>query len=120
MDSFLRLVAAQGVSDLHFHAGNTPIVRFEGALLPLPFRVLSELDTNKMLIEMLSPAQRKEFEAQQELDFVYELPGIGRFRANFMVQTKGMGAVFRVIPTTLTSACWPRAHCWSSLRSTGR
>ena len=44
-DSFLRLVAEQGASDLHFHAGNVPIIRHEGDLLPLPFRVLSELET---------------------------------------------------------------------------
>src|SRR5207249_3024376 len=50
IDSFLRLVAEQGASDLHFHAGNVPIIRYEGALMPLPFRVLSEVETSRLLL----------------------------------------------------------------------
>ena len=96
-DSFLRLVAEQGASDLHFHAGNVPIIRYEGDLLPLPFRVLSELETSRFLLELLSEEQRAEFEKKRELDFVYELPGVARFRANVFVQSQGLGSVFRVI-----------------------
>ena len=97
IDSFLRLVVDQGVSDLHFHAGNVPIVRHEGELLPLPFRVLSELETSRFLLEMMTEDQRAHFEQEQEVDFVYELPGVARFRANVFVQSQGYGAVFRVI-----------------------
>ena len=101
IDSFLRLVAQQGASDLHFHAGNVPIIRHEGELLPLPFRVLSELETSRFLLEILSEEQRAEFEKKRELDLVYELPGVARFRANVFVQSHGLGAVFRVIPNAL-------------------
>src|SRR5438067_11689062 len=97
IDSFLRLVAQQGASDLHFHAGNVPIIRHEGELLPLPFRVLSELETSRFLLEILSEEQRAEFEKKRELDLVYELPGVARFRGNIFVQSQGLGAVFRVI-----------------------
>jgi len=96
-DSFLRLVAEQGASDLHFHAGNVPIIRHDGDLLPLPFRVLSELETSRFLLEVMTEEQRAEFEKKRELDFVYELAGVGRFRANVFVQSQGLGSVFRVI-----------------------
>jgi len=96
-DSFLRLVAEQGASDLHFHAGNVPIIRHEGDLLPLPFRVLSELETSRFLLEIMTEEQRAEFEKKRELDFMYELPGVARFRANVFVQSQGLGSVFRVI-----------------------
>jgi twitching motility protein PilT len=96
-DSFLRLVAEQGASDLHFHAGNVPIIRYEGDLLPLPFRVLSELETSRFLLELLTEEQRAEFDKKHELDFMYELPGVARFRANVFVQSQGLGSVFRVI-----------------------
>src|SRR5438128_5936319 len=96
-DSFLRLVAEQGASDLHFHAGNLPIIRHEGDLLALPFRVLSELETSRFLLEILTDEQRAEFEKKRELDLVYEVPGVARFRANIFVQSQGLGAVFRVI-----------------------
>ena len=97
IDSFLRLVAEQGVSDLHFHAGNVPIIRHEGELLPLPFRLLTEIEAQRFLLEMMTPEQREEFERNQEVDFVYELPGVARFRANVFLQSHGPGAVFRVI-----------------------
>src|ERR1700704_282834 len=100
IDSFLRLVAEQGASDLHFHAGNVPIIRHEGELMPLPFRVLSEVETSRFLLELLGEEQQAQFEKTQETDFVYSIEGVARFRANIFVQSQGLGAggVFRVIP----------------------
>ena len=98
IDSFLRLVAQQGASDLHFHAGNVPIIRHEGELMPLPFRVLSEVETGRFLLEIMSEEQKAEFERDMESDFVYSIEGVARFRANVFVQSSGLGAVFRVIP----------------------
>jgi len=98
IDSFLRLVAEQGASDLHFHAGNVPIIRHEGELMPLPFRVLSEVETSQFLLELLGEEQKQEFERTQEADLVYSIEGVARFRVNMFVQSAGLGAVFRVIP----------------------
>jgi twitching motility protein PilT len=98
IDSFLRLVADQGASDLHFHAGNVPIIRHEGELMPLPFRVLSEVETSRFLLELLGEEQRAQFEKTQEADLVYSIEGVARFRVNIFVQSHGLGAVFRVIP----------------------
>src|SRR5690606_33196374 len=36
--------------------------------------------------------------------FAYEIPGLSRFRANFFCDRKGVGAVFRVIPTKILTA----------------
>src|SRR5207245_4564735 len=96
-DSCLRLVAEQGASDLHFHAGNVPTFRHEGDRPPLSCRVLSELETSRFLLEIMTEEQRAEFEKKRELDFMYELPGVARFRANVFVQSQGLGSVFRVI-----------------------
>jgi twitching motility protein PilT len=101
MDSFLRLVAEQGASDLHFHAGNVPIIRHEGELMPLPFRQLSDVETSRFLLELMTPQQRAEFEENKEADFIYAIEGLARFRANVFVQSQGLGAVFRVIPNQL-------------------
>ena len=98
IDSFLRLVAHQGASDLHFHAGNVPIIRHEGELMPLPFRILSEVETSRFLLEIMGEEQRAAFDKDQEADFVYSIEGVARFRANVFVQSHGLGAVFRVIP----------------------
>jgi twitching motility protein PilT len=101
IDVFLRLVNEQRASDLHFHAGTTPKIRINGDLLPLNFRELTIYETKGFLYEILTPKQQQEFEQSQGLDFMYELPGVCRFRANAFYQYNGIGAVFRVIPDKL-------------------
>jgi len=98
IDSFLRLVTDQRASDLHFHAGTIPTIRHHGELLPLPFRAVSAEETKRFLYEILSPAQREAFEASFDLDFAYAISGVARFRVNLTMGSRGMSAVFRVIP----------------------
>ena len=104
MDSFLRLVALQRASDLHMHAGMVPRIRFNGQLMPLNFRVLTEQETKRIIYEILTQHQKEEFENRQGLDFVYELKGVARFRANLFRHYNGIGSVFRVIPAKLPDA----------------
>jgi len=103
LDTFLRMAADQRASDLHFHAGKPPTVRYNGDLVPLPYRVLTEDETRRFIFEFLTPEQKDHLEREQELDFAYVLDGVARFRVNAFVQTAGLGAVFRVIPTTVPS-----------------
>src|SRR5205085_9361845 len=77
------------------------IIRHEGELMSLPFRVLSEVETSRFLLEIMSDEQRAEFERNQELDFVHAIEGLARFRANVFLQSGALGAVFRVIPNKL-------------------
>jgi twitching motility protein PilT len=101
IDSFLRLVVEQHASDLHFHAGTTPLIRHDGDLVPLNFRALSEHDSRRFLLEILTPEQREVLDRDQEIDLIYELGDIGRFRCNLFQQSRGMGAVFRIIPNRM-------------------
>ena len=104
IDSFLRLVTLQRASDLHLHAGMVPRIRFNGQLMPLNFRELTSQETKRFIYEILSPQQKEDFEKDQGLDFVYELEGEARFRANIFQHYNGIGSVFRVIPVKLPSA----------------
>jgi twitching motility protein PilT len=97
IDSFLRLVVEQGASDLHLGAGAPPTVRLNGELVPLPFRALSDLEARRLILEILSDAQRQTVENDKDLDVVYDV-GKGRFRGNVFFHKHGIGAVFRVIP----------------------
>jgi len=101
IDSFLRLVAEQQASDLHFHAGNPPLIRHDGDLIPLPFRTLTRDEVRRFVLEILSPEQKEQFDRTNELDLIYVIDGVGRFRTNVLMQTYGMGAVFRIIPQRL-------------------
>jgi twitching motility protein PilT len=101
IDSFLRLVLDQQASDLHFHAGNVPVVRHDGDLVPLPFRTLSDEETRRFVGEIMTDEQKERFERDREVDFAYDALGGARFRVNVFTQSRGVGAVFRIIPARL-------------------
>jgi len=103
LDSFLKLVAEQQASDLHFHAGGVPMIRHDGDLMPLPFRALTELEARRFIMEIATPEQQGTLQREQQVDFVYVLPDVGRFRASVFVQSRGIGAVFRVIRNHIPS-----------------
>ncbi len=103
LHSFFRLVVEQQVSDLHLHAGYPPTIRYNGDLLALPFRTLSENEVERLISEILTEEQREALDETAELDLLYDLPGVARFRGNVFVQSDGLGAVFRVIPCKVPS-----------------
>ncbi len=99
LDTFLRIAADQSASDLHFHAGKVPQVRYHGELSTMPFRVLSEPQVRAFLDELLTAEQQATLDRESQVDFAYELDGVGRFRGSVCRQSDGLSAVFRVIPT---------------------
>ena len=87
LDSFLRLVTEQNASDLHFCAGAVPTIRHT-ATRAAAFRKLTETEVRRFLVEILDDDQRERFENNSDLDFVYELDDIERFRCNFFRQAR--------------------------------
>ena len=63
---------------------------------------LSQDDVHRMIYDIMSDKQRKDFEELNELDFSFEM-GNNRFRVNAFIQRRGKSAAFRVIPTTILS-----------------
>ena len=56
-----------------------------------------------MLSEVAGPANWKIFDEGGDLDFAYEMDAASRFRCNFLKQSNGYGAVFRLIPTKIAT-----------------
>jgi twitching motility protein PilT len=112
IDSFLRQVALQRASDFHISAGNVPLIRYDGELMPIDFRPVTETELKRWLFEILTPEQQAKYERELNIDFVYALEGVARFRANVFQQSRGMAAVFRVVHyqvPTLDDLCFPVA-----------
>jgi twitching motility protein PilT len=104
IDELLRAAVAKGASDLHLKVGAYPMMRLQGALVPLSEeRRLSNLDTETMGAAVMSPTLAEKFKASQEIDLAYSVPGLGRFRCNVFQQRGTMGLVLRVIPTKILS-----------------
>jgi twitching motility protein PilT len=86
-------------SDLHLAAGLEPRIRVHGALEAVTgWPVLSQEELLSLLREIASAEDWEEYQRCGDLDFAYGLPGLARFRANFLRQENGGGAVFRIIP----------------------
>lgn len=103
LDELLRQCQYLGGSDLHITAGLPPMVRKDGKVVPLPFRPLSDTDTQRLVYDVLTTEQVKKFELTRELDFSYGVRGLGRYRFNVYRQRGSVGAAMRVIPQTVPS-----------------
>ena len=101
INNFLQYAVNMGASDLHLSAGAAPLMRVNGELKPLKWNVLDAKETLQLIGEVLTPEQQKSFSKQLDLDFCYEAPNIGSFRANILKQRNGVDAVFRIIPTAI-------------------
>ena len=101
IDHFFQKVKENGASDLHMAIGFPPLLRLRGDLFPLDAPVLTPESNQTILSEILSNEQFRELEHHKEFDKAYELAGVGRFRCNFFYQHRGIGAVFRLIPTDI-------------------
>ncbi|MGA1841796.1 MAG: type IV pilus twitching motility protein PilT [bacterium] len=101
IDAFFKLMREQGASDLHLVAGSQPILRVMGAMERVKYDILDNDSLRAMLYEIAPEDKVKLFEEKGDIDFSYEVPGLARYRANFFMQRKGIGAVFREIPETI-------------------
>jgi twitching motility protein PilT len=100
-------------SDLHLAAGLEPRIRRHGSLEPVEgWPVLSHEELCGLIREIASEPDWEGYEKSGDLDFAYGMEGVARFRANFLRQENGAGAVFRIIPediVPLESLNLPRA-----------
>ncbi|MFO0725326.1 MAG: PilT/PilU family type 4a pilus ATPase [Myxococcota bacterium] len=103
IDRFLKLMQERGASDLHLSVGRSPIFRLAGAMEPIRYRVLTDADFVRLIQPIAPPAMWEELGVSGDVDFAYEVPNLARFRVNLFKQERGLGAVFRIIPTKLLS-----------------
>ncbi len=94
----LKSVLAFKSSDLHLVVGSEPQIRIDKELRPLNLAVLDAKEIEEMAYSLIEDKQKKEFEEHNELDFSFQLDGIGRFRANYYRTIYGIGCAFRMIP----------------------
>ncbi len=94
---FLRLMASKRASDLFFSTGARPSIKIEGRTYGIGERPVSAADIEGMAMSVLTPAQKREFEEEMELNLAYQIPEHGRFRINLYRQKGDVGLVVRYI-----------------------
>lgn len=86
-------------SDLHLTVGKPPYLRHQGKLFFLPEEPLTAATVKPLVYSVLTPEQQQLLEKHLQLDFSFEVAGLGRYRANVYRQRLGWEGVFRFIPT---------------------
>ena len=106
INALFRAMIKAGGSDLHLSTGERPMFRKDGDVARLDeqlprFKGDQVMD---LLRPILPPNNRAEFEKDHDTDFAYEIEGVSRFRGNVFLDRRGVGCVFRTIPTEIITA----------------
>ncbi len=105
MDELFRMMKTVEASDLHLSSDEAPIMRIHGKIDRLADYAVHDHDMLKRVLFPIAPERnREQFEAEGDTDFAYEIPGVARYRCNFFMDRKGMGGVFRLIPSDVLTA----------------
>nr|WP_298413807.1 type IV pilus twitching motility protein PilT [uncultured Halomonas sp.] len=99
----LAFSAKQNASDLHLSAGLPPMIRVDGDIRRLNVAALEDREIRSLVYDIMGDVQRRDFEESLETDFSFEVPGVSRFRVNVFNHGRGVGAVFRVVPSEVLS-----------------
>jgi twitching motility protein PilU len=97
LSSLLKLMVDRKASDLYITAGLPPSMKINGRIEPVGQNKLSPEEASEIVLSMMSPSQREEFDATHECNFAVSETGVGRFRASAFVQRNQTGIVLRRI-----------------------
>ena len=103
IDQFFEVLINAGASDLHLGQGQPPKIRRHGEIIAIRNEELTHDEMAYMMSEICGPERWQRYEEIGDLDFAYEMDEHSRFRCNFLKQSHGYGAVFRLIPTKIMS-----------------
>ena len=99
----LAFSVKNAASDLHLSAGLPPMIRVDGDIRRVNVPPMDNKAVQNMLYDIMNDRQRKDFEEFFETDFSFEIPGLARFRVNAFNHNRGVGGVFRTIPSNILS-----------------
>lgn len=94
---WLKILSAEGGSDLYLSTGAPPCAKFEGQLKPIASGILQPGEIKDIAYEIMDPTQQAEFEAELEMNLATSISGYGRFRINIFVQRNEVAIVARNI-----------------------
>jgi len=97
--ALLQEMIDKEASDLHITAGERPKLRVDGDICDSSVdHILSPKDTLQLAYSVLTEAQKKRFELEDELDFSFGIQNLARFRGNVFKQRGCVAMVLRMIP----------------------
>jgi len=105
---WLKILSAEGGSDLYLSTGAPPCAKFQGELKPISSEILQPGEIKDIAYEIMDSTQQAAFEQELEMNLAISVSGYGRFRINIFLQRNEVGIVARNIVADI-----PR---WQDLR----
>src|SRR6476469_2489214 len=104
IEVLLEEVVKRKASDLHIQVGLPPMLRVDGALMPVPSsEVLTEEGIESLVFSILDEDQKQILLKDKEFDFSFAFGDLGRFRVNAFHERGNMAAALRLIPNEIRS-----------------
>ncbi len=91
----------QKASDFHLSSEHFPMFRISGTMTAVSDQLFTTDIVKSLIYEILPERNRQEWEECKDTDFAYSLEGVARYRCNIFADRKGIGAVFRLIPSKI-------------------
>jgi twitching motility protein PilT len=102
LHSLLGQAVDAGASDVHLKVGQQPVMRHDGALLPMdgwPALEMAQLEEFLAIVSGRDTGRLSAFDQTGELDIAHTAPGLPRMRVNAFRQRGAISFAFRVIPS---------------------
>ncbi|MCA9297393.1 MAG: Flp pilus assembly complex ATPase component TadA, partial [Phycisphaerales bacterium] len=99
LNDILKTAFEHGASDIHLIADHPPMMRVNTIMTPMDYPILSPQSTASAVEEMLTEHQMARFKVDLDVDFSYEVDGLGRYRVNAHRQRGSVGMALRAIKT---------------------
>ncbi|CAK8713984.1 MAG: twitching motility protein PilT [Candidatus Electronema aureum] len=103
LDKVFKAAVDLKASDIHVLPGEPFMVRRLGKMIRLKSQPLTDASCRKVILEILNPEQQRVLRDEMQLDFAYDVEGLGRFRGSAMFHNNGLSCIFRVIPGKIPS-----------------
>ena len=99
--SFLKKAVALGASDEHLIVGQPPFLRVNGFMKKVVMPEITRSSITNILLEMAPTNISQQFNTEKDLDFIYEIPKLSRFRVNYSRRLGNPAIVIRNIPYSI-------------------
>lgn len=100
---FIEYAREQKTSDIHLNVGAPTMFRIHGKLTPCQVQ-LTDDNVAELIFQMMDKDQIKLFESGEDLDFALASPDGSRARVNVLRSKGKMGAVLRLLNTSIPTA----------------
>src|SRR6218665_1886195 len=102
IEVLLEEVIKKKASDLHLQVGLPPMLRVDGALVPVTSAdILSDEAVESLVFAILDEDQKQILLKDKEFDFSFAFGDLGRFRVNAFHERGNLAAALRLITSEI-------------------